>query len=139
MQKNILKSVQWQSIFKGMVYLLLAGSFFYVGSALAADEGLAEIAGRLGEEIQPFAQLMTYIAYIAGIAFMIGALFKFKQHKDNPTQIPLGTPLAMLVIGVVLIFLPSLWGPVGQSIFGENKKEGHEFTWPGSGTNNPSS
>ena len=34
------------------------------------------------------------------------AIFKFKQHKDNPTQVPVGTPVAMLAISAALVFLP---------------------------------
>jgi hypothetical protein len=32
------------------------------------------------------AQLMAALSFVAGFGFIIGAIVKFKQHKDNPTQ-----------------------------------------------------
>jgi intracellular multiplication protein IcmD len=61
--------------------------------------------------------LMTGVAYLAGLGFGISAVFKFKQHKDNPTQIPIGTPFALLAVSVILIFLPALYAPAGQTVF----------------------
>ena len=104
-------------VIKGVVYAVAAGALFFAGYAMAADT-LGDIAKRFTESMEPFGVLMISISYVAGIAFTIASVFKFKQHKDNPTQIPLGTPLALLVIGIVLVFLPSLFGPAGESIFG---------------------
>ena len=73
---------------------------------------------------------MTGVAYLAGLGFGISAVFKFKQHKDNPTQIPIGTPFALLAVSVVLIFLPSIYAPAGQSVFG-GSQTGGGFTGAG--------
>ena len=45
-------------------------------------------------------------------------LFKFKQHKENPQQAPLGTAITMLVVGAALLFLPAIIKPIGLSLFG---------------------
>ena len=45
-------------------------------------------------------------AYLTGIVIFISAVFKFKQYKDNSTQIPIGTAFALFGMSVVLIFLP---------------------------------
>jgi len=50
---------------------------------------------------------------------MAGAIAKFKQHKDNPTQIPIGTPIALLFIGAALLFLPTILQIAGGTIFGD--------------------
>jgi intracellular multiplication protein IcmD len=63
---------------------------------------------------------MIAVSYLLGIGFAGAAIFKFKQHKDNPTQIPIGTPIALLVIGILLIFLPGIIGPIGTTIFGSS-------------------
>lgn len=119
-----IKTSKRGNLVKGFLYLAIAAAFFYTGSSFAANGGFTEIADRLGTAFQGLARLMIAVSYLAGIGFVISSIFKFKQHKDNPTQIPLGTPLAMLVIGVVLIFLPAIIGPIGTSIFGENAKVG---------------
>ena len=53
-------------------------------------------------------KLITAGSYVAGLGFAIGSIFKFKQHKDNPTQIPIGTPIALVLVSAAELFLPSL-------------------------------
>jgi hypothetical protein len=43
---------------------------------------------------------------IAGLGFAIDAIMKFKAHKDNPTQIPIGTPIALFRISKELQLRP---------------------------------
>ena len=90
----------------------------------AGGIGIGDLADNVTEQFSQVGRLMIAISYVAGIAFAIAAIFKFKQHKDNPTQITLGTPLAMLTIGVLLVFLPLLFGPAGFTIFGESSERG---------------
>src|SRR3989338_5208535 len=103
---------------KQIMLFIAAGLFFYAGYALADNGGSQAAAGTLGATAHyvttsfPYiGQLMFATAYLAGIGFTIAAIFKFKQHKDNPTQIPMSTPIALLVIGIVLIFLPNFLKP----------------------------
>jgi intracellular multiplication protein IcmD len=36
------------------------------------------------------------------------AILHFKQHKDGPTQIPIGTPISLEFIAAALLFLPTI-------------------------------
>jgi intracellular multiplication protein IcmD len=54
------------------------------------------------------------------LGFSIGAIMKFKQHKDNPTQIPIGTPIALIFIAAALLFLPTILGIAGATMFGSS-------------------
>jgi hypothetical protein len=63
------------------------------------------------------ASLITAASYIAGFGFALGAILKFKQHKDNPTQIPVGTPIALVFIAAALLFLPTLLPVTGATDF----------------------
>jgi intracellular multiplication protein IcmD len=65
-------------------------------------------------------KLITAGSYLAGLGFSIGAIMKFKQHKDNPTQIPIGTPIAVVFIAAALLFLPSILGVTGATMFGSS-------------------
>jgi len=58
-------------------------------------------------------------SYVAGLAFSIGAIMKFKQHKDNPTQILIGTPISLVFISAALLFLPSILSVAGFTMFGK--------------------
>ena len=114
----------WLGLTKIFLLLLIIGACFYAGHAFAQDTAgsgtIGGIASQITESFQSIGKLMIAVAYLAGFGFVIAAIFKFKQHKDNPTQIPMGTPIAMLVIGIALIFLPSFIEPAQKTLFGES-------------------
>lgn len=97
--------------------LCVAGLAFGASEALAGIS-LGTVATTVTSSFEALAKLITATAYIAGLGFAIGAIMKFKQHKDNPTQIPIGTPIALLFIAAALIFLPTIFGVVGTTLFG---------------------
>lgn len=107
---------------RSLVVLLPIIGLFFAASAFAGGGGehIGSVASRITESFQNIGELIIAVAYIAGIGFAIAAIFKFKQHKDNPTQIPLGTPIAMLVIGIALVFLPAFFEPAGKTVFGDS-------------------
>lgn len=124
---------------KPVVLLVLAASCFVTGTVFAGDssQGLGQIAQTVTGSFAQFGQLMIAVSYLAGIGFSIAAIFKFKQHKDNPTQIPLGTPLALLTLGIVLIFLPSFIEPAGKTLFGSGTTIPGGFTGKDASTKIP--
>ena len=63
-------------------------------------------------------KLINVFAYISGTGMLITAVFKLKQVKDNPTQIPVSTPMALFLVATLLLFLPSIFNPAGETIFG---------------------
>ena len=79
------------------------------------------MASSLNDNFSAISALMINTAYVAGIGFGISAIFKFKQHKDNPQQIPIGTPFALLAVSILLVFLPGLYTPAAKSIYGTTK------------------
>ena len=85
--------------------------------ALASGMSLGAVATQITGSFSTVTKVITGGSYLAGIAFAISAIMKFKQHKDNPTQIPIGTPIALLFIAAALLFLPSVLGVAGQTLF----------------------
>ncbi|HET6894174.1 MAG TPA: hypothetical protein VFH72_02230 [Candidatus Baltobacteraceae bacterium] len=69
-------------------------------------------------DISALAKLITAGSSIAGLAFGLGAILKFKQHKDNPTQTPFSTPIALVFIAAALIFLPAVFQVSSATLFG---------------------
>ena len=133
-----------------IVKLALVGimimSFFHVGDVFAqggGDKDIGDIAETITSSFKQIGQLILAIAFIAGLGFTMASIFKFKQHKDNPTQIPLGTPIALLAIGIALIFLPGIIRPAGKTLFGETEATAGGFTGggvsalPGDSTGSP--
>lgn len=119
--------------------VLACGLWLWIEPSFAADAAasgssgvskattIAGMANNLKDQFKAIGELMTGTAYIAGIGFGISAVFKFKQHKDNPTQVPIGTPFALLAISVLLVFLPGLYKPAAKSIYGTTSNIGGGF------------
>ncbi len=108
---------------KKVTFVLLALTCFAVGTAaLAAISGVGSVAAQVTTNVANIAKLITAAAYVGGFAFAVGAIVKFKAHKDNPTQIPIGTPIALLFVGAALIFVPTVFKVSGQTLFGQSGK-----------------
>lgn len=86
--------------------------------ASAGAISLGKMASNITTSFGALTKLITAGSYLAGLGFSIGAIMKFKQHKDNPTQIPIGTPIALIFIAAALLFLPSILGVAGATMFG---------------------
>ena len=124
---KMIKAIKWESVVKILMLLAIATICCVYASHVFAQEDVKTITAlhkQVTEHTGAIIKLMFAVAYIAGFGFVIAAIFKFKQHKDNPTQIPMGTPIAMLVIGIALIFLPNIIAPAGYSLFGESATVG---------------
>lgn len=96
----------------GLSFVLLV----LTGKVMATS--LGSMASSITSTFTSVAKLITAGSYLAGLGFSIGAIMKFKQHKDNPTQIPIGTPIALTFIAAALLFLPSILGVTGYTMFG---------------------
>jgi len=116
------RAVNWSRLGKISLLGATIALGFCASDVLAAGGGDTETIGSIAERITgsftQLGQLILAIAFVAGLGFTMASIFKFKQHKDNPTQIPLGTPIAMLAIGIALIFLPGIISPAGATLFG---------------------
>ena len=97
--------------------LLIMSLLPLVGYAMT----LGDMAETLTKSFAQFGKMMIGLAYVAGIGFGISAVFKFKQHKDNPTQIPVSTPFALLGVSCLLVFLPGIYTPAGATLFGDSE------------------
>jgi len=94
------------------------GVLALISQDAAAGKTIGNMATSITSTFGAIAKLITAGSYIAGLAFSIGAIMKFKQHKDNPTQIPIGTPIALVFIAAALLFLPSILAVTGETMFG---------------------
>ena len=108
-----------QSAKKLAFVLVCVGLTVFSAEALATGNlDLGKMASNITHTFTQVAKLLTAGSYIAGIAFSIGALMKFKQHKDNPQSVPIGTPVSLIFIAAALLFLPSVLSTTGQTLFG---------------------
>jgi intracellular multiplication protein IcmD len=117
-------------VFLGLV--VVAQSAFAEGVSTAAVTTVTGLSSKLSGTFAGVVQLVTATSYVAGIGFSLGAIMKFKQHKDNPTQIPIGTPISMVFIAAALLFFPTILTMSGMSIFGTKTTAGTTGTIWGS-------
>lgn len=104
------------ALIKGLVVLLM----FFATDVFSADQNLGSIATNITKNFDALTQLITACSYIAGIGFSVGAIIKFKQHKDNPTQVTIGTPIALVFVAAALLFLPSILNVTSATLFGSS-------------------
>ncbi len=105
---------------KGLAVWLTSLSLLVLAGDAAAVGNIGDMAANITGSFSALAKLITAGSYLTGLGFSVGAIMKFKQHKDNPTQIPIGTPIALVFIAAALLFLPSILGVAGGTMFGSS-------------------
>jgi intracellular multiplication protein IcmD len=115
-----------KKVIKSIILAAISVLTFYGAYALADDINIGTVVTNISGTLTSVMKLITAGSYMAGFALTVGALFKFKQHHTNPQQVQLGTCITMLLVGVALIFLPSVLSTTGTTIFGSGsaKQEG---------------
>lgn len=112
-------------------FYALSAMLFVMAAALSPEalaqsapptsgQSLGQISANITDSLKGVQVLAEAIAYVGGFFMGLGALFKLKAYKDNPQQTPLSTPITWLVIAVLLIALPSVFGSGFTTVFGGN-------------------
>lgn len=101
-------------------------ALFLVSNVVLAGGGqsLGSVADNVTGTMGSVAKLITAASYVAGVAFALMGMLKFKAHKDNATQVPLSQPIVLLAIAAGLIFLPSLISTGGETVWGGSQQSG---------------
>ncbi len=89
----------------------------FLGSNNADEGGIKSLFQNVYSNFDQLATLLGGSAYVAGLIFVVAAMMKVKQHRDNPTQVPIATGLIYLLAGVGLIFLPTTLQEGANTIF----------------------
>lgn len=107
----------------GAVVCFCIGADVLAATGFASGQGIGAVASSVKSNLSNIATLITAGAYVAGMGFGVGAIVKFKAHKDNPTQVAIGVPIAMLFIAAALLFAPSVFKTTGATLFGASGKQ----------------
>lgn len=103
---------------------LLTNSMYAQGSGYCDNAyGLQEVFCNVLGDFSAIANLMGGFAYVMGLAFGVAAVLKFKQHRDSPTQVQIGHPIAYLATSVGLVFFPSLVTESAETAFSSVDKK----------------
>lgn len=112
-----MKSSIDKKINKWMPVVLVCLAVGLISTEAFAKEDLGTFATHLTGTFKSLSKVVTAGSWMAGLAFAIGSILKFKQHKDNPTNIPIGTPVGLLLVAAALLFLPNVLNITGGSLF----------------------
>lgn len=89
----------------------IANTAFAIPNLGSLASGLTDVFGSL-------ARLVQAVAFVIGCGFLMGALIKYKAHRDNPEHVTLSIPVTLFILGVLFIILGIVLMTVGQSVFG---------------------
>lgn len=114
--------------------VLLGSSVLFSMTALANTTGgsgtndtIGDVANTVLSSLGSVETMIVVLCYIAGLGFAGAGILKFKQHKDNPTQVPLGAPIAMIFIAAALIYLPQVIRTTGATLFGGEQQSAGDY------------
>lgn len=79
---------------------------FFISINAWAVNSLGDLSDRMMLPLSVLTSALYNISLAIGIALLFGALLQYKNHKNNPGQVPLSRPVALLIFGVILIVLP---------------------------------
>lgn len=102
----------------GVMFALFATLGFC--AVVTGMSGIGGVASQAKQSLGAIAQFITAASYVAGMAFAVGAIAKFKAHKDNPTQVPISMPIVFLFVAAALIFAPMVFRSVGGTLYGSS-------------------
>jgi len=96
----------------------------FSGEVAAGASTLGGMASNVTKSFTSVTKLITAMSYVAGLGFAVGSIIKFKAHKDNAQQTPIGQPIGLLLVAVALLFLPTLLSVAGTTMFGGGQSTG---------------
>jgi intracellular multiplication protein IcmD len=79
---------------------------------------LSTITNNVNNSVYQLARILTDIALITGVGFVLASFFKFHQHKLNPTQVPISQGVTLLLIGAALLVFVLMLPTAKRAVFG---------------------
>jgi len=115
---------EWMKMAAKWLFLGIGAVCFCAGgAAFASGSGIGAVASQVTSNLSSVAKLVTAGSYVAGFAFGVGAIVKFKAHKDNPTTVPISQPIMLIFVAAALIFIPSVFTTTGKTLFGSSASQ----------------
>ena len=115
-----------KTIGRGIVKCLpiIAGVGLVSGVCFADDLTISAIASNMQSTVSSVALIISNVALVVGLSLVCASFFKLKQHKDQPTQVPISNGVTLLVIGAALTVFPLLLPTANQAAFGSSVTTG---------------
>lgn len=89
-----------------------------LSSPALANSSIDDIAGNMVGTVNQLPALLSALCYLVALVLGVTAIFKIKDHVENPSQTPLRTGLIRFLAGGALLALPMIAGVVNNAITG---------------------
>jgi len=87
--------------------MILVQCLIFPGLSFASSQvGLGSVALNLMYPVIFLSDFVHSASLIIGGLFLFASLIKYRQHRRNPTMMPLSTVIFLLIAGVLLVCLP---------------------------------
>jgi len=84
--------------------LFMLPTLVWAGSSSTGSIG--DVAETLMGPTEIMTKLILVACYIIGIALLLVAMAQYKIHLQSPKLVPLTTPIALVILGVVALLIP---------------------------------
>lgn len=116
----IINKLSKNSISKYTLFLIVVMCLITVdGFAQVGKQDLGDLSQNIRGSSGGILTLFFGMSVVAGLCFAVASAFKFKHHKDSPTQVTVGQPISLLMLGAAMIWLPFIIRSIGVTITGE--------------------
>lgn len=102
--------------YRYIIFLNLLASQAFAQGIPGEDAGF--VLRNISGSFSGIATLLFTICIVAGLSFGIAALFKFKQHKDNPAQVSVGQCFGLFFLAALMLWMPFLIKTLGYTVTG---------------------
>ena len=114
--------------------MLLVAVLVVIGhDAQAAGGKLSNIMTNVTMSWGSFQSILSAVAWLMGAGLGTIAIFKFKDHVDNPAQTPLSAGVKRMLAGGMLLSLPFMLNAVRGSLYGNMTVGGNSLKNTGFG------
>ncbi len=87
-------------------------------SGVASAQGINSVTTTLLGQMPGITDVLSAIAYIAGVGFGIKAALKLKEYNESKGQVPLSAPITLAVVAALLLALPTFLATSKEAVFG---------------------
>lgn len=102
------KAQKFSNFIYGLLLCLLCQNGFADSQAtkIPPTVSLGDAANNMLVPVGIFTNVLYNIFYVVGVMCLAGSIIRYKEHRENPSQTRLSTPIFLLLIGGVFIALP---------------------------------
>jgi RsiW-degrading membrane proteinase PrsW (M82 family) len=72
------------------------------------------VASNLTDASDIFSGVFSSIFYVIGIAFVVGSIMRYSEHRKNPSQTPISRVIFLLLAGLAIGFFPVMIEYMGE-------------------------